>query len=100
LVKALHVCPCVIIVFTFFDLVKVSLKTIDLCVKSIFLKLHEHLFFDGGLIFSREMIKSFLVLLKLGIELVSVTVKFLLFLLNSSMINLLEVSLLSQLVIG
>ena len=100
--RAVKICEALTLIrlfFVSFNLSKVWLKIFNLCLESIPLQFHEHFFFDCIFIFCCEHFKLLLIGLLLLLEFANIIVKLTLLLLNSSMVNLLEVSLLSQFII-
>lgn len=83
-----------------FYLCQVGLKVLNLRNEPILLKFHKHLFLDSSLVLGRHLLKSLLVALIFGLQLANIVVQLLLLLLHPSVVNFLEISLLSQLVIG
>ena len=84
----------------FRNLIHAELQVLYLCIESILLKLHKHLLLDSCIVFVPEPIKGALKLIKLLLLLLLVLAEFLFLLLHSSVIDLLEVSLLSQFVVS
>lgn len=94
--------PCFIkrLVCLIRHLIHTQLQVIDLGNQTVLLQLHEHLLIDCRLILvpqRRELRGKFIVLFLL---LSLVSAQFLLLLLHSPMVDLLEVSLLAQFIIG
>jgi hypothetical protein len=83
-----------------FDLSQVCLKTLNLSNESIFFKSHQHLFLNSCLILSRVWIKLWLEGFIFSFTFIDITIQLLFFLLNTSVIDLLEISLFSKFVIS
>lgn len=82
------------------DLSQARFKVLNLGSKPIFFKLHEHFLLDCTLILVWQCLKSVLVALVFIFKFPNVVVQLLFLLLNPSMVDFLEISLLSELVIG
>ena len=75
-------------------------QIVDFCLNTILFQLHKHLFFNGGVVLVREIVKLGLVILLETVALVVAAHKFRFFLLDAAMVDFLVVALLSQLVIS
>ena len=82
-----------------FNLSQARFEVVQLGKQAVLLKLHQHLLLDSSLIVSRERLECLLILLVGLLVLRDVIVKLKLLLLHTSVIDLLEVSLLSELIV-
>jgi len=83
------------VIFIIFDLTQVCFKTLNLSYKSILFKFHQHLLFDCCFILSWMGVKLLLELIVFTFAFIDIAIQLLFFLLNTSVIDLLEISLLS-----
>ena len=82
------------------QLIHAELQVLNLCDQAVLLKLHEHLLFHGSLVLVAQLGEGVRKLIVLLLLLRLIVAQLLLFLLNAAMVNLLEISLFTQLVIG
>ena len=81
------------------QLVHAELEILDLRHKSILFQLHQHLFFHDGFVLVGELVVGALKLILLLLLLTLVVAKLRFLLLDSPVVDLLEISLLAQLVV-
>lgn len=86
--------------FLLVNLAEIRIQILNFCHESILFKLHEHLFLDCTLILVWKLLKGVLVILVLFLKFTNIVVQLLFFLLNTSVVDFLKISLFTKFVVS